>query len=197
MKYTKGAYWEGAFRVSVVCSPMPTRILLIRAVNVGPAKLPMAEWRELLTELGATNARTYIASGNAIVDIDGDPAAFDRSVEQAVEAKYGYFREVISRTPQELQKALDAHPFKVEEPKYSYIAPLTAKPLKKAIEKAEDVKTGKDEWLVIDDNLHIRYDNGAGRADLDMNKLLKALTVKGTARNLRTVEALLKLAANP
>ncbi len=63
---------------------MTTRILLVRAVNVGGAKLPMAEFRELLAELGAKHARTYIQSGNAVVELSGDPVAFDRAVEQAL-----------------------------------------------------------------------------------------------------------------
>lgn len=172
---------------------MPTRVILIRAVNVGPAQLPMAEWRKILESLGATDVRTYIASGNAIADVPGDPDDFDRKVEQAVETEFGFFREVMSRTPDELQQALDAHPFKVDEPKYSYIAPLTATPPAKAIEKAQDVATGNDEWLVVGRDLHIKYANGAGRADLDSNKLLKALGVKGTARNLNTVKTLIEL----
>ena len=107
---------------------MSTRMLLVRAVNVGGAKLPMAEFREMLTELGAENVRTYIQSGNAVVELSGDPAAFDRTVEKALTERYGYVREMISRSPAELKEALEQHPFQVAEPKYSYIVPLTATP---------------------------------------------------------------------
>jgi len=172
-----------------------TRILLVRAVNVGGAKLPMAAFRELLTELGGENVRTYIASGNAVLDVPGDVAAFDRAVEKALTDRYGYVREVISRSPDELEVALKAHPFEVIEPKYSYIAPLTGSPAKEAIAKAREVPTGDDQWEVIGADLHIRYANGAGRADLDMNKVLKRLGVQGTARNLNTVRALIELAS--
>lgn len=175
---------------------MPTRVLLIRAVNVGPAQLPMAEWREILEELGATDVRTYIASGNAIANVPGDPDTFDRSVEQAVQQKYGWFREVMSRTPDELRLALDTHPFEIETPKFSYIAPLTATPSAEEIENARGVATGKDEWQLIGNDLHIKYDNGAGRADLDFGKLLKTLGVQGTARNVNTIKKLIELAAS-
>ena len=104
---------------------MTLRILLVRAVNVGGAKLPMAEFRELLTGLGGEQVRTYIASGNAVLDVPGDPAAFDRAVESALRDRYGYVREVISRTPDELDAALQAHPIEVIEPKFYYVAPLT------------------------------------------------------------------------
>ena len=174
---------------------MSTRILLVRAVNVGGAKLPMAEFRELLTDLGGENVRTYIASGNAVLEVPGDAAAFDRAVEKALTEKYGYEREVISRTPDELEAALKAHPFKVSEPKFSYIAPLTGTPSKDAIVKAKEVPTGDDRWEIVGNDLHIRYANGAGRAELDMNKVLKRLGVQGTARNLNTVQALIELAS--
>ncbi len=174
---------------------MTMRIVLVRAVNVGGAKLPMAEFRELLTEFGGENVRTYIASGNAVLDVPGDPAAFDRAVEKALTDRYGYVREAISRTAEELEAALKAHPFEVTEPKFSYIAPLTGTPADQAIAKAREVPTGDDQWEVIGDDLHIRYANGAGRAELDMNKVLKRLGVQGTARNLNTVQALIKMAS--
>ena len=68
---------------------MATRVLLLRAVNVGGATLPMADLRALLTGLGASRVRTYIASGNAVLEVPGDPAAFDREVEDAIERASG------------------------------------------------------------------------------------------------------------
>lgn len=177
---------------------MSTRILLVRAVNVGGAKLPMAEFREMLAELGAENVRTYIQSGNAVVELAGDAAeavAFDRLVETAMKERYGYFREVISRSPAELKAALEQHPFEVIELRLSYIVPLTATPAAEAVEKAREVETGDDRWALIGSDIHIRYANGAGRAELDMNKVFRRLGVQGTARNLNTVQKLIELAA--
>lgn len=174
---------------------MTTRILLVRAVNVGGAKLPMAEFRELLVGLGGNNVRTYIASGNAVLDVSGDADTFDRAVEKALTERYGYVREVISRSPLELEAALQAHPFDVIDPKFSYVVPLTGVPNGVAIAKASEVPTGDDRWEVIGNDLHIRYANGAGRAELDMNKVLKRLGVQGTGRNLNTVQALVEMAA--
>jgi uncharacterized protein (DUF1697 family) len=173
---------------------MSTRIVLLRAVNVGGATLPMAELRELIAELGAADPRTYIASGNAIADIDGEPAAFDRALEKAVEARFGFFREVISRTPAEVAAALSAHPFEVIEPKYSYLMFLAGKPTAASIEAARAVPTGDDVWEVVGTELHIRYAHGAGTPELNTDSVLRKLGVKGTARNLRTVAKLLELA---
>jgi uncharacterized protein (DUF1697 family) len=171
-----------------------TRIILLRAVNVGGAKLPMAELRSMMTELGATDVRTYIASGNAVCELAGDPDRFDRALEKAIQQRFGFFRESISRTPSELVASLAAHPFEVIEPRFSYISFLTAEPTEAAIEKARKIETGRDKWEVIGRELHIRYIGGAGRPEMKSDAIGRALGVPGTARNLNTVRALIDLA---
>jgi uncharacterized protein (DUF1697 family) len=173
---------------------MSTRIIFLRAVNVGGAKLPMAELRTIAADLGATGVSTYIASGNLIADVPGKAADFDRALERAVEQEFGFFRDVISRTPAQLKKALDAHPFEVTEPKYSYVSFLAGKPTAEAIAKAETYPTGDDQWKVIGTELHIRYANGAGRPEMKADSIGRALKVPGTGRNLNTVKKLLELA---
>jgi len=175
---------------------MTVRIVLLRAVNVGGrAKLPMADLRAIAADLGATDPRTYIASGNLVADVPGDGDTFDRALEKAVEKRFGFFREVISRTPEQVRAALDAHPFEVLEPKYSYVSFLLTAPTPAAIEKAEAVETHDDRWQVIGTELHLRYANGAGRPQMKADAIGRALGTPGTARNLTTVRKLIDLAA--
>jgi len=173
-----------------------TRIVLLRAVNVGGAKLPMAELREMASDLGATNVSTYIASGNLIADVPGKAADFDRALEKAVEKRYGFYRDVVSRTPAQMKKALDAHPYKVTEPRYSYVSFLVAAPTKGAIAKAQTYETGDDQWKIIGTEMHIRYAGGAGRSQMKTDSIMRALKVPGTARNLNTVKKLIALASS-
>lgn len=169
-----------------------THVFLFRAVNVGgTAKLPMAELRALAAELGATDVQTYIASGNLIATPPGDPLAFARDLEDQVETRFGFRREVIVRDAVALRAARDAHPFVIVDPRFSYLVPLSAAPGDPAL--AADVPSGDDEWALVGTDLHLRYAHGAGRAELDLARLLRALGVAGTARNLRTVDALLAL----
>jgi uncharacterized protein (DUF1697 family) len=170
-----------------------TRIMLLRAVNVGGATLPMAELRDILTELRATNVRTYIASGNAVCTIDDDPAVFDRALEAAIEHRFGFFREVISRTPEEVIGAFAAYPFEVIDPKICYVNFLLSEPTPEAIAKAQTFPTGADRWEVIGRDQHIRYAVGAGTPQMNVAAIGKALGVAGTARNLGTVQSLIEL----
>jgi uncharacterized protein (DUF1697 family) len=61
-------------------------VALLRAVNVGGTKLPMADLRTLLEGLGLTNVRTYLQSGNAVFDT-ADPAEPAPSLAMAIEMR--------------------------------------------------------------------------------------------------------------
>ena len=168
-----------------------TDVYLFRAVNVGgTAKLPMADLRALATELGATDVRTYIASGNLLCTPPGDPAAFADELRAAVRQRYGFDREVLHRTPAQLRDALREHPLDVDDPACSYVTFLDAVPAAAAVDAAQAVESGDGEWAVVGDHLHVRFAQGAGKATLSTDRLLRALEVVGTARNLRTVAQL-------
>ena len=163
---------------------------LFRAVNVGgTAKLPMAELRALATELGASEVQTYIASGNLIATAPGDANDFARQLETEVESRFGFRREVIVRDAAALRAARDAHPLSIVDPRFSYLVPLTSAPADATA--AADVPSGDDQWALVGSDLHVRYAHGAGSAELDLTRLLRALGVVGTARNLRTVDELI------
>ena len=166
----------------------------MRAVNVGgTAKLPMALWRELAASLGATDVRTYIASGNMVCTVPGESDAFDRALEQAVQESCGFFREVVSRSPDEMSVALDSHPFEVVDPKLSYVCFLRHEPTPEAVAAARELPTGEDRWEVVGAELHLRYAQGAGRPQMNDAAIGRALGVSGTSRNLRTVGKLIEL----
>lgn len=168
---------------------------MVRAVNVGSTgQLPMAEWRALAEELGASEVSTYLRSGNLACTPPRDVPAFERALEQGVAEQFGFFREVVSRTRTELVDALAAYPFGDHESKFAHIVFLVSEPAADAIASAQQVDTGDDEWAVRGRELFVRYARGAGTAHPGMVKVPKLLDVPGTARNLTTVQKLIDLA---
>ncbi|MCF8608831.1 DUF1697 domain-containing protein [Gordonia sp. HY285] len=170
-----------------------SRIVLVRAVNVGGAKLPMAALREIAARLGATDVSTYIASGNLLCTPPGDTDEFDRALEQAISDEFGYFREVISRTPDEIADALAEYPF--GDVPHGHLYFLTGAPLDDAAAQfcARDIGNG-ERLAVIGRDLHIDYPDGAGATKLTAKVIERALGVTGTGRNLRTSAALVERA---
>jgi uncharacterized protein (DUF1697 family) len=172
------------------------RVQLIRAVNVGGAKLPMADLRDIATGLGATDVSTYIASGNLLCSPPGDPAEFDRALEQAIAARFGYFREVISRSPAELTASVAAHPFAVDEAKFHHVYFLLTAPTPAQIDALLSREL-PESLAVIGRDLHISYPPASGSASSKLTPALIAKTLgsHGTGRNLNTVRKLIELAS--
>ncbi|EXF24955.1 hypothetical protein BG28_02670 [Nesterenkonia sp. AN1] len=176
---------------------MSRRIILLRAVNVGgTARLPMAQWRSLAESLGATEVTSYLASGNLLCTPPGPHMDFDRTLQDAVQARFGFFREVISRSGEEVSAALAGHPFEEIDPRFSHISFLHSAPEAEAVAAAARLETGQDRWQVIGREMHLRYANGAGSAQMKEAAITRSLGVTGTARNLNTVRKLIELAGN-
>jgi len=93
---------------------MKRHIALLRGINVGKAKrVPMAELRALMADLGHANVRTLLNSGNAVFDARaGTPAALAKKLRAAILDKLGVDCEVIVKTAAELEAAIAEHPLR-------------------------------------------------------------------------------------
>lgn len=64
-------------------------VILLRGINVGGKnKVPMATLRECLEDLGFSNVRTYIASGNVILESDKSAAVIKAEIEQILPQRF-------------------------------------------------------------------------------------------------------------
>lgn len=89
-----------------------TWIALLRAVNVGgTGKLPMAELRELCSDVGFEAPKTYIQSGNVVFEAAQPRAEVQRLLEEALETRVGKPISVMLREPAEFADLLAADPF--------------------------------------------------------------------------------------
>jgi uncharacterized protein (DUF1697 family) len=88
-------------------------VALLRAVNVGGTKLPMADLRALLEGLGHTNVRTYLQSGNAVFDgRDDEPAqAIATAIEVRIERDLGPRVGVLVLPGESMADVVAANPF--------------------------------------------------------------------------------------
>ncbi len=93
---------------------LTTYLVLFRGINVGGKnKVPMVELRALLTDLGCRNVRTYIQSGNAILQSELKAETIARRIEEAMPGRFTLDTSVIrvlvlSRA--ELEAAIDKRP---------------------------------------------------------------------------------------
>lgn len=88
--------------------------ILLRGINVGGKnKVPMADLRKCLEELGFSDVSTYIASGNVILKSDKRPAEIKSLIEDALPRHFKLNDELIKvlvLTRKQLQAVIDDRP---------------------------------------------------------------------------------------
>ncbi|SEJ69751.1 DUF1697 domain-containing protein [Demequina mangrovi] len=91
--------------------PAATHVALIRGINVGGRNaVPMARLRSALEERGVT-ARTYIQSGNVLVETpDSDEAQVGALVEQVLAEEFDVVTVVVAVAAERLRAAVDDAP---------------------------------------------------------------------------------------
>ena len=168
---------------------MPVHVALLRAVNVGgTGMLPMADLKILCEDLGFTDVRTYIQSGNVLFRSELCESEVQKRLEEALTAKMGKTPGVLIRSRRELEAVAAKAAFPDAKPNFLLIAFLPEPPPADALEKL--VAPDGEEVKIDGREIYIHYPNGAGRSKLKLPALKP-----GTARNLNTVRKLAELAA--
>jgi uncharacterized protein (DUF1697 family) len=87
-------------------------IAFLRAVNVGKRQVTMARLRELFSELGYGDVRTYIQTGNVFFETPAtDRAALEGAIERHLLDALGFAVPTFVRTVEEVEAALASDPF--------------------------------------------------------------------------------------
>jgi uncharacterized protein (DUF1697 family) len=104
-------------------------IALIRGINVGRGKrVAMADLREMMVDLGHTNVRTLLNSGNVLFQSKRpNVAKIAASIETAINAACGFSAAVTVITAQELDRIVDENPLLhvVDDPARHLVAFVT------------------------------------------------------------------------
>jgi len=161
---------------------------------MGKNKTPMAELRKVLTDAGFGNARTYIASGNAVADSDLSASEIEHRVHDLIKEKIGPDLKVIVRTGPQLQTVLDENPFtdSYDIARVFFTFFQTPPPEAKVAELLQ--KDFGEEKLVFTDHVAYMFIPGsAARSQLSNIMLEKQLKVAATSRNFNTITKLIEM----
>ena len=175
---------------------MARSIALLRAVNVGGRKLPMADLRALCGELGWEDVETYIQSGNLLFTAAGAAAALETKLEQAIAARFGFHSDAIVRTAPQWRRLAGSNPFPEEsgrEPNRVLAGLAKSKLAAGAAAAIAEAATGGERVKEADGALWFHYPEGVGISKLTPKLIDRAAGSPVTARNWRTVSALLEM----
>jgi uncharacterized protein (DUF1697 family) len=169
---------------------MGRMVALLRAVNVGGRKLPMAELRALCGELGWTDVATYIQSGNVVFTAPGKPEAIEAALEAAIARRFGMDVPVLVRSKAQWAKYQADNPFPHEakdEPARLMLVVTKRPPAAGAAEAIEARAAAGERVRQAGDVLWFHFPNGAGASKLTPSLVDRAIGSPGTARNYNTV----------
>jgi uncharacterized protein (DUF1697 family) len=183
---------------------MTTYVILLRAVNLaGYGKLPMADFRKMLTGLGFEKVETYIQSGNAVVEAKGSAAKVAQAVAAGLEKLMGAPCGVVVRTHEQMDRVVRENPFGVEavdgaRVHVAFLArpagPLAAAGLDRLVTM---YPKRRDRYHLEGDTLYLHLPDGAAETKFSGKALDKAIGVMGTARNWNTVLKLHAMSKRP
>ncbi|WP_406302439.1 DUF1697 domain-containing protein [Streptomyces sp. NBC_00885] len=172
---------------------------LLRGINVGGhKKVPMAELRELLTELGHGDVATYLQSGNAVFSsASDDEQALATALERAIQQRFGFGVDCLVRGGPYLRAVVDDCPFPAAEleGKQLHVTYFSQPVGPERLASIDAAAFLPEECRLGDRALYLYAPNGLGRSKL-AEALGRPSLFKGivaTSRNWNTVVKLAEL----
>jgi len=170
--------------------------VLLRAVNVAGQRLVMADFKAVLAELGFPDARTVVATGNAVIVAPRADAALEARIEAGLKAAFGDTPDVFARDAGQLAAVLAANPFQEmakTAPHHLVVMFLRGDPDAAAIAALQAKITGPEQVAAGPGCLFAAYPQDIGHSKLTGSLIERTLKLRGTARNWNTVRKLAEL----
>jgi uncharacterized protein (DUF1697 family) len=168
---------------------MPVHIALLRAINVGgTGAVPMAELKAICEEIGFTEVKTYIQSGNVVFRSGDSEKAAGEKLDEALGKRLGKKPGVMIRSRKEMAAIAGNAPFPDAKPSFVLVHFLPEAAPKNALDAM--VAPDGEEAVISGHEIYVHYPVGSGKSKLKL-PALKA----GTSRNINTVRKLVEIAA--
>lgn len=172
---------------------------LLRGINVGGnRKLPMADLRALMADLGYTRVATHLQSGQAVFAAgQGDEDSLAGEISRAITGRFGYDVDVLVRDHAYLKSVVDNCPFPAAElePKQLHVTYFSGAVDADRYAEVDAAAFLPEEFRLGDRALYLYSPDGLGRSKL-AEQLGRARLTKGviaTSRNWNTVTKLVEL----
>jgi uncharacterized protein (DUF1697 family) len=173
------------------------QVIMLRGINLGPARrVPMADLRALFGEAGYEDVRTYVQSGNIVLESTAKPAELERDAAKLIAERFGFDVPVVVRTARQLAAVVKLNPLGdvADDPKRYQVSFLTGKPGAEVVRALTEAAVESERVAFHGREIYAWHPEGVARSKLWNALAGKALGVTATARNWTTVTTLLEMA---
>lgn len=176
---------------------MSIQVALLRGINVGSHnRIAMVDLRELLANLGYSDARTLVQSGNIVLTAAVSSEQLAQELEREIAGRFGVETPVVVRTREELATVVALNPLGdvADQPKLYQVSFLSAEPDPRALGKIAQVDVSPERFVHAGREIYAWHPEGIHSSRLARLLTDKRLGVIATARNWKTTTKLLEMA---
>src|SRR5262249_39831452 len=148
---------------------MARQIALLRGINIGPNKrVAMPRLRELLTDAGYKDVKTYVQSGNVVLTSRLSPPKLEQALEQLIAEEFGFDVAVVVRTRDEIAAVVERDPFGdlADNPKRFQVTFLSAELDSELVAELEGLRSGGERVVAAGREVYAWHPDGAARSKL-------------------------------
>jgi uncharacterized protein (DUF1697 family) len=177
---------------------MATQVVLLRGINLGSTnRVSMGPLRDALERAGFENVRTYVQSGNIVLDTSVPASELVAQLEAVLATEFDLSVPIVTRTRDELAAVVALNPLGdvATDPKRYQVSFLSAEPDPAIVERMAGLALDGEAFAAHGRELYGWHPNGIARSKLWGGLADKKLGVTATARNWRTVTTLLEMAS--
>jgi uncharacterized protein (DUF1697 family) len=155
----------------------------------------MPELRALLADGGFADVRTYVQSGNVVLESGDPPAEVASAAERLIAERFGFEVDVIVRTSDELAEVVGLNPLAdvATDPKRYQVSFCESEPDPDTVSQVAAAAAESERLVAIGRELYAWHPEGVARSKLWAKLAGPGLGVRATARNWTTVETLLEM----
>ncbi len=171
-------------------------VALLRGINVGGNRaVRMDALRNVVEKAGGTNVATYIQSGNVVFDhASRAEATLTRKLAGVIAKTFGFTDFSLTlRTAKQLEGVVEQNPFPDAPEGALHVLFLPAPVPRSKLDSLDGVATARERFDVVGRELYLCLPDGIGRSKLAAAANRHKALAGATARNWRTVQALIAL----
>ena len=172
---------------------------MLRGINLGSSRrVAMDALRELLEGAGFGEVKTYMQSGNAVLDSELPRSLLEQACSELISERFGFEVAVLARTGEQLQAIVQRNPLPeaLVEPKRYQVSFLSQELPVEKLAWLQALASGEEILVAVGRELYAWHPEGVARSKLASGLASRELGVEATARNWTTVSAIAQMASS-
>ena len=162
-------------------------IAFLRGINVGNIRIKMSDLQIAFEDLGYTQVKTFLQTGNVVFESENEIAIIKENLEEKLTQTFHYEAFVLMYCYADLEKIIVAYPFEKEENCHDYVLFVEKE---NTLRELQDLSQNLSENIKIGEGVVYWKVAKGNTLDAPFSKIIAKAKYKSTTtmRNINTLE---------